>query len=218
MKNRKRTISPSILSANFTRLKEDINTVEELGVERLHLDVMDGHFVPNLTFGPSVIQDIRKITDLHLETHLMISNPEKYIKHYAEAGSDTIIKHYEASKNIIKDLKLIKSYNKLAGIAINPDTDCNLLETYLEYLDYILIMSVFPGFGGQSFIGSTLKTMESIVDISRNHTIIIGVDGGVNLSTINKIYNTGIDVTIVGSALYGASNIKQRYNDLLNAH
>jgi len=218
MKNKKRNISPSILSANFTRLKEDINIVEELGVERLHIDVMDGHFVPNLTFGPFIIKQIREITELHLETHLMISNPEKYIKHYAEAGSDTIIIHYEASKDIPKDLKLIRSYNKMAGIAINPDTDYKCIEKYLDYLDYILIMSVFPGFGGQSFIESTLESMQSIVDMSKNHNIVIGVDGGVNLSTINKVYNTGIDVTIVGSALYGASNIEQRYNDLLSTH
>ena len=218
MKNKKRNISPSILSANFTRLKEDINIVEELGVERLHIDVMDGHFVPNLTFGPFIIKQIREITNLHLETHLMISNPEKYIKHYAEAGSDTIIIHYEASKDIIKDLQLIRSYKKMAGIAINPDTDYKCIEKYLDYLDYVLIMSVFPGFGGQSFIESTLEAMQSIVEMSENRNIIIGVDGGVNLSTINKVYNTGIDVTIVGSALYGASNIEQRYNDLLSTH
>ena len=218
MKNKQRNISPSILSANFTRLKKDINIVEELGVDRLHVDVMDGHFVPNLTFGPFIIKQIREITNLHLETHLMISNPEKYIKHYADAGSDTIIIHYEASKNITKDLKLIRSYNKMAGIAINPDTDYKHIEKYLDCLDYILIMSVFPGFGGQSFIEPTLKTMESIVEMSKNHNIVIGVDGGVNLSTIKKVYDTGIDVTIVGSALYGASNIEQRYNDLLNTH
>ena len=218
MKNTKRVISPSILSANFTKLKEAIRLVERLGVQRLHLDVMDGHFVPNLTFGPFIIHDIREITNLHLETHLMIKNPHEYIDKYAEAGSDTIIIHYEASKDITNDLKLIKSYKKLAGIAINPDTSYNLIQPYLQYIDYILIMSVYPGFGGQSFIDSTLKTMESIVELVNGYNIIIGVDGGVNLSTINKVYSTGIDVTIVGSALYGASNIEQRYNDLLNAN
>jgi len=216
MKNNKRVISPSILSANFTRLKKDIDIVENLGVERLHLDVMDGHFVPNLTFGPFIIKQIKEITNLHLETHLMISNPEKYIKHYAEAGSDTIIIHYEASKDIRKDLELIKSYNKIPGIAINPDTSHNLIEPYIEYLDYILVMSVFPGFGGQSFIKETLEKMEDLVRMTKNKDILIGVDGGVNLKTINDVYNTGIDIAIVGSALYGASNITQRYDDLLN--
>ncbi len=218
MKNNQRNISPSILSANFTNLKEDIDAVEKLGVERLHIDVMDGHFVPNLTFGPFIIKQIRETTSLHLETHLMISNPEEYIKHYAEAGSDTIIIHHEASKNHIKDLKLIKSYNKLSGIAINPDTSHESINPYLEYLDYILIMSVFPGFGGQSFIRETLKKMELLANMTKNKNILIGVDGGVNLKTINDVYKTGIDITIVGSALYGADNIEERYNDLLNAN
>jgi len=217
MKNSKRVISPSILSANFTRLKMDIDIVEKLGVKRLHLDVMDGHFVPNLTFGPFIIKQIKEITELHLETHLMISNPEKYIKHYAEAGSDTIIIHHEASNDIVSDLNTIKNLNKIAGVAINPDTSPELIESYIDHLDYILIMSVFPGFGGQSFIKESLEKMKFLVEITKNKDIVIGVDGGVNLDTINDIYDTGIDITIVGSALYGASNIEQRYNDLLNA-
>ena len=212
-----RNISPSLLSANFTRLSEDIKLVEDLGVDRLHLDVMDGHFVPNLTFGPFIISDIRKITKLHLETHLMIETPDKYIEDYAKAGSDTIIIHYEASANLVRDLKLIKESNTLAGVAINPDTSIKKLKPYLDLIDYILIMSVFPGFGGQSFIESTLKTMEDAVELCSNHNITIGVDGGVNLKTIDKIYNTGIDVTIIGSALYGASDIEHRYNQLINA-
>ena len=211
-----RNISPSLLSANFTKLKEDIELVEKLGVNRLHLDVMDGHFVPNLTFGPFIISQIRKITNLHLETHLMIENPDKYISEYAKAGSDTIIIHYEASHNIVEDLQKIKSYNRNAGIAINPDTDYKLLIPYLEDLDYILIMSVSPGFGGQKFIESTLESMKYLVDNTKNHNITIGVDGGVNLSTIGRVYQTGIDVTIVGSALYGATNVEQRYLELIN--
>ena len=138
----KRIISPSLLSANFTRLKEDINKVEVLGVNRLHLDVMDGNFVPNLTFGPFIIKDLRKITDSHLETHLMINNPDKYLNDYIEAGSDTLIFHYEASNDIKKDLTFIKDKNVVAGIAINPNTDPSQLSTYLDYIDYILIMSV----------------------------------------------------------------------------
>ena len=211
-----RNISPSLLSANFTKLKEDIELVEKLGVNRLHLDVMDGHFVPNLTFGPFIISQIREITDLHLETHLMIENPDKYISEYAKAGSDTIIIHYEASHNISEDLQKIKSYNRNAGIAINPDTDHRLLTPYLEQLDYILIMSVFPGFGGQEFIESTLGSMRYLVENSKNYNITIGVDGGVNLSTIDRVYQTGIDVTIVGSALYGVTNVEQRYLELIN--
>ena len=211
-----RKISPSLLSANFTQLSEDIRIVEKLGVERLHLDVMDGHFVPNLTFGPFIISQIREITALHLETHLMIENPDKYISEYAKAGSDTIIIHYEASQNIKKDLQEIRSYNKKAGLAINPSTDSELLKPYLDNLDYILIMSVFPGFGGQKFIEATLETMKYLKGITKKHDIIIGVDGGVNLSTIDKVYQTGVDVTVVGSALYGAKNIEKRYLELIN--
>ena len=211
-----RQISPSLLSANFTRLKQDIELVEGLGVERLHLDVMDGHFVPNLTFGPFIISQIRQVTDLHLETHLMIENPHEYIEKYAKAGSDTIIIHYEASQDIKRDIEAIKSCNRLAGIAINPDTDYKLLNPYLSELDYILIMSVFPGFGGQKFIESTLESMKYLSDKAQKYNITIGVDGGVNLSTIDRVYDTGIDITIVGSALYGADDVKQRYLELIN--
>lgn len=211
-----RVISPSLLSADFSNLINDIKAVENLGVNRLHLDVMDGHFVPNLTFGPFIIKQIRNTTKCHLETHLMIESPHKYIKDYAEAGSDTIIIHYEASTDIIKDLKDIRSYGKLAGIAINPDTDPTKLFKFFDYLDYILVMSVFPGFGGQSFIENTLNTMKLLVNKTKDKNILIGVDGGVNLKTINQVYQTGIDITIIGSALYGADNIEKRYLNLIN--
>ncbi|MBS29779.1 MAG: ribulose-phosphate 3-epimerase [Candidatus Marinimicrobia bacterium] len=212
---KKRIISPSLLSANFTRLKEDIKVVENAGVTRLHLDVMDGHFVPNLTFGPFIIKDIRKITKSHLETHLMITNPHKYFDEYINAGSDTLIFHYEASTDIKRDLKYIQERGVKAGIAINPDSDYKQLLNFTDNLDYILIMSVFPGFGGQSFIESTLDSMKFLKDNTRGTDILIGVDGGVNINTIDRVYNTGIDVTIVGSGLYGAKNINKRYNELI---
>ncbi len=213
MKNR--IISPSLLSANFTKLDRDIKIVEDAGVDRLHLDVMDGHFVPNLTFGPFIINDIRKITNSHLETHLMIEEPRKYFDDYINAGTDTLIFHAEASDDIQSDLKYIKEKNILAGLAINPDYDCKKLSKYYHLLDYILIMSVFPGFGGQSFINATLNSMSYLVNATHDFNIIIGVDGGVNLETIDLVYKTGIDVTIVGSGLYGASNIKKRFNSLM---
>ena len=211
---KKRIISPSLLSANFTRLKEDISIVEDCGVNRLHLDVMDGHFVPNLTFGPFIINHINEVTNSHLETHLMIADPHKYLKDYINAGSNTLIFHYEASTDIKRDLSFIRDNNVLAGIAINPDTDPSNLLKYFDYLDYILIMSVFPGFGGQSFIEDTLETMIYLNKKRNKKDILIGVDGGVNLKTIDKVYNTGIDVTIVGSGLYGADNIQERYKQL----
>jgi len=214
--NKKRIISPSLLSADFTKLQHDIQIVENLGVNRLHLDVMDGHFVPNITFGPFIIKDIRKITNAHLETHLMIDNPHKYLDQFIDSGSDTIIIHQEASKQIKKDLIYIKEKNVKAGIAINPNTNYNKIIKYLDFLDYILIMSVYPGFGGQSFINDTLNKMEDIVSMASNYDILIGVDGGVNINTIDKIYNTGIDIVIVGSGLYGAKDIKSRYKKLIN--
>ena len=211
-----RIISPSLLSANFTQLKDDIKVVEDAGVDRLHLDVMDGHFVPNLTFGPFIINDIRKITNSHLETHLMIENPRKYFDDYINAGSDTLIFHYEASKHINDDLEYIKSKGILSGLAINPNTDYKQLSKYYDNIDYILIMSVFPGFGGQSFMNSTIYSMTYLVNDTVDRDILIAVDGGVNLSTIDKVYNTGIDITIVGSGLYGADNIKERYLSLMS--
>ena len=211
-----RNISPSLLAADFSKLIDQINVVELAGATRLHLDVMDGNFVPNLTFGPIIIEGIRKLTNMHLETHLMINNPHKYIQKYVDAGSDTIIFHFEASSDIDRDINLIKKNKIKAGIAINPDTDVKKITKYLNKLDYILIMSVFPGFGGQKFINNTLKTMKYLSNIQKEYNYIIGVDGGVNLNTIDEIYKTGIDVTIVGSALYGANDIEKRFKQLVN--
>ena len=210
-----RNISPSILSADFTNIKSQIKEVEDAGADRIHIDVMDGHFVPNLTFGPFIIKQLRQITNIHFETHLMIDRPDRYLQDYIDAGSDTVIFHYEASTDISRDINTIKKNNKLAGIAINPDTKPNVLKKYMNDLDYILIMSVFPGFGGQSFIEATLESMKELDDMRGNRDILIGVDGGVNLKTIDKVYNTGIDVTIVGSGLYKAPNIKERFDELM---
>ena len=211
----KRNISPSILSADFTIINKQIKSVENAGATRLHIDVMDGHFVPNLTFGPFIIKQIRKLTEIHFETHLMIDNPHKYFQDYIDAGSDTLIFHYEASTDIERDINIIKTNNILVGIAINPDTSPDVLKPYLDSIDYILVMSVFPGFGGQSFIIDTLDTMKKLVDLRGDRQILIGVDGGVNLKTIKSVYDTGIDITIVGSGLYKASSIKERFNDLM---
>jgi len=211
-----RNISPSILSADFSIIKDQLESVKKSGATRVHLDVMDGNFVPNLTFGPMIIKSIDKLTDLHLETHLMIKNPHKYIKDYISAGSDTLIFHYEASKNIKKDIETIKENDVLAGIAINPDTNYKNLIKYLDILDYILVMSVFPGFGGQKFIEKTLLTIKELSPLKRDKNFTIGVDGGVNLKTIDKVYNAGADITIVGSALFGAKNINKQFELLLN--
>ena len=211
-----RIISPSLLSADFGQIGEVITQLESAGVNRLHLDVMDGHFVPAITFGPMIIESIRKCTLCHLETHLMIQDPHKSLDQYINVGSDTIIIHLEASRNPKDDLLYIKENNVYAGIAINPDTDEKRLKHLIKYLDYILIMSVFPGLGGQDFINSTLDKMKNIRAMTDGRNITIGVDGGINLATISKVYETGIDVTIVGSGLFKADNIVQRYKDLLD--
>ena len=217
-----RIISPSILSADFKNISEEIIKIEEAGATRIHLDVMDGHFVPNLTFGPFIIKAIKKITNLHLETHLMISNPYKYLDKYIDSGADTLIIHAEASNNISKDLELIKNRGINCGLALNPNTHYRLLHDYLDLLDYILIMSVNPGFGGQVFIEETLQKMESINKIcikkDCRKRILLGVDGGVNLNTIDKVYKTGIDITVVGSGLFKAKNFKHRFQKLTNAN
>tara|TARA_B100000900_G_scaffold27206_1_gene21073 strand:+ start:1566 stop:2219 length:654 start_codon:yes stop_codon:yes gene_type:complete len=216
MEIKMRIISPSLLSADFSKLEEQIKLVENLGINRLHIDVMDGHFVPNFTFGPFILKAIRKLTNSHLETHLMMSHPDKYIDQFVEAGADTLIIHTESSQNIKHDLIKIKDQGIKCGLAIKPKTSINVLKEYLDIIDYILIMSVEPGFGGQSFIQKTLKKMEDVVKMKGNKNIKIGVDGGVNVSTINSVYKTGIDITIVGSGLYKAKNIQSRYNELLN--
>ena len=212
-----RIISPSLLSADFRNIENDIRILENAGAQRLHLDVMDGHFVPNLTFGPMIIRSIRKTTECHLETHLMIEKPHESLEQYIDAGSDTIIFHLEASNDPVKDLEYIRDKNVCAGIAINPDTDENQLSSFLDYVDYILIMSVFPGKGGQDFLSETLSKMKNIVSMRGERKIIIGVDGGVNLNTISTVFSTNIDVAIVGSGLFNAHDVIQRYQALINA-
>ena len=214
----KRNISPSLLSANFANLTKDIKTVEDLGVTRLHLDVMDGHFVPNLTFGPFIISQIRATTKLHLETHLMIANAEKYLEDYAKAGSDTIIVHYEVSKNIKSDLRNIRKLGKKAGIAFNPDTDYKLIRPFYDDLDYILIMSVFPGFGGQKFIRDVLKKIEKISEIKhkKNFEFDIEVDGGINFSNFKEVLGAGANILVSGTTIFKENNgdIKKNINFL----
>jgi len=215
-----RIISPSLLSADFSMLKEQIDIVKQAGAKRLHIDSMDGHFVPNFTFGPFIVKAIRKLTDLHLETHLMIDNPSNYFDDFIDAGSDTLIFHYEASDNIRADLEKIKSRNIKCGLAVKPETSYKVLDDYIDILDYILIMSVSPGFGGQGFIEDTLLKMKDIDMLckakGRRKEIVLGVDGGVNLTTIDKVYDTGVDVTVVGSGLYKAPDIINRFKELEN--
>lgn len=210
----KRIVSPSLLSADFARLGEQIRLLETAGATRLHLDVMDGRFVPNITFGPLIVEAINRLTTIQLDTHLMIEEPHRYFKQFVEAGSDTIILHAEASRDLHSDLAAIRELGVAAGVAINPDTDFDSLRPYLADTDYILIMSVFPGFGAQEFIESTLENMHKAVAARNSHKYLIAVDGGVNSNTIERIVATGIDIAVVGSGLFSAPDIQARFREL----
>ena len=210
----KRNISPSLLAADFARLGEQIRLVEQAGASRLHLDVMDGHFVPNLTFGPFIVEAIRRLATGHLDVHLMIAKPHRYLEQFVKAGADTVIIHYEASEDLRRDLAAIDKLGAVPGVAINPDTAFDALLPYLGDFKYLLIMSVFPGFGGQTFIEDTLDTMGMAAAARQDHGYLIAVDGGVNLATLEQVYATGIDLAIVGSGLFNAPDIPQRLREL----
>ena len=212
-----RNISPSIIAADFTKLEKEIMIVEDLGMNRLHLDIMDGNFVPNITFGPFVVEAIRKMTNLHLECHLMINKAGHYIDEFISAGADTVIVHFENNTDVENNLIEIRKRNAKSGLAFNPDSSVENIVELLPLIDYVLIMSVFPGFCGQSFIESSLKSMDKLVyQKNKFKDLMIGVDGGVNIKTINRIFKTGIDVGIVGSGFFGAEDKNIRYQELIN--
>jgi ribulose-phosphate 3-epimerase len=209
-----RIISPSLLSADFSCLEDQIRTVENAGANRLHLDIMDGHFVPNITFGPLVVQAVAKVSKSTLDVHLMIEQPHRYIKQFVEAGAHTVVVHAEASEDLRHDLSTIRELGATPGIAMNPDTPFDELTPYLNDLGYILIMSVFPGFGGQEFIEATLESMTKAVAAREKHHYLVAVDGGINTQTIDKVISTGIDIAVVGSALFHAPDITRRFQEL----
>ncbi|MCD6527829.1 MAG: ribulose-phosphate 3-epimerase [Desulfuromonas sp.] len=199
-------ISPSILSADFARLGADIRTVEQAGADYIHVDVMDGHFVPNITIGAPVVKALRSVTDLPLDVHLMIENPDLYIPDFAAAGSDIITVHQEAVPHMHRTVQLIHSLGKKAGVSINPATPVSTLEVILEEVDLVLVMTVNPGFGGQSFIPATLnkiKQLRKMIDRS-GRAIELEVDGGVKADNIAEIAAAGADVFVAGSAVFNA--------------
>ena len=193
---------------------EQLHLLEAAGATRLHLDVMDGHFVANITFGPLIIEAINRLTTMKLDTHLMIEKPHRYLRQFVEAGSDTVILHIEASEDPHGDLAAIRKLGAAPGVAINPDTDFETIHPYLADIDYLLIMSVFPGFGAQKFIESTLENMQKAIAARANHKYLIAVDGGVNIDTIERIVATGIDIAVVGSGLFTAPDIQARFKEL----
>ena len=212
-----RNVSPSLLSADFADLGAQIASVEKAGSTRLHLDVMDGNFVPNITFGPLIIEAIHRLTEQTLDVHLMIAEPQRYLKQFIAAGADVLIIHYEASTDIKGDLAEIKRLGAVPGIAINPDSNFDVLRPYIGLFDYFLVMSVFPGFGGQSFNTSTLDTMRAAVEATKDYPFLVAVDGGVNMQTIDEVFATGIDIGVVGSGLFKADDIPARLAQLQGA-
>ncbi|MEA3464497.1 MAG: ribulose-phosphate 3-epimerase [Thermodesulfobacteriota bacterium] len=208
-------ISPSILSADFARLGAEIRTVEHAGADYIHVDVMDGHFVPNITIGAPVVQALRQVTDLPLDVHLMIENPDLYIPDFAAAGADIITVHQEACPHLHRTIQLIHSLGKKAGVSINPATPASTLEVIMDEVDLVLVMSVNPGFGGQSFIASMLpkiKQLRQMIERS-GRAIELEVDGGVKTDNIGEIAAAGADVFVAGSAVFNVPD----YSDAIAA-
>jgi ribulose-phosphate 3-epimerase len=201
-------IAPSILSADFSRLGEEVRALELGGADYVHVDVMDGHFVPNITIGPLVVDAVRKVTRLPLDVHLMIENPDSYVAAFAKAGADIIVVHAEASTHLHRTIQLIRSLGKKAGVALNPATSLHNLEYVLDDLDLILLMTVNPGFGGQSFIEACIRKighLRGMLD-RRGLETELEVDGGVKLDNIERISHAGADVFVAGSAVFGSSD------------
>lgn len=213
-------IVPSILSADFTRLGEQVRAVEQAGARRIQIDVMDGHFVPNITMGPMVVEAVRSCTRAILEAHLMISNPQDYIETFAKAGADVIIVHQEVSPHLHRTLKQIHDAGKKAGVALNPSTPVFMLQDMLPFCDLILVMTINPGFGGQDFIPETLPKIRTLRQMlqQRNITCDIEVDGGINEQTIPQVVQAGANLLVAGSAVYNhKESVEQALAKLRNA-
>jgi ribulose-phosphate 3-epimerase len=201
-------IAPSILSADFSRLGEEVKAVEKVGADWIHVDVMDGHFVPNITIGPLVVEAVKRATELPLDVHLMIEDPDRYLEDFAGAGSTLMTVQVEACVHLHRTIQAIKALDVKAGVALNPATPLSTIEWILEDVDLVLIMSVNPGFGGQKFIPQALQKISALKPMIRakNPNVVIEVDGGINQETIRSVAEAGADVFVAGSAIFGSSD------------
>ena len=212
-------LAPSILSADFSRLGEEVRAAGEGGGTVIHVDIMDGHFVPNLTIGPPVVKSLRRATELPLDCHLMIDNPDEFIPVFAEAGADWISVHQEVCRHLNRTLHHIKDHDCLAGVVINPATPVETLSEVLDVVDYVLVMSVNPGFGAQQFIPSTLHKMRRLAEVrsQRGLNYRIEVDGGVALDTVADVVRAGAEILVAGNAVFGNGDPKKNAAALLKA-
>ena len=206
-------ISPSLLSADFTNLERDIKALEASGADMLHLDVMDGQFVPNITFGFNQIKQMRKHSKLPFDVHLMIERPERYVQDFANAGSDILTVHAESTKHLHRTVQLIKSFGVKAGVSLNPATPLCFIEEIIDELDLVLIMSVNPGFGGQKFISSSIDKIKRVKSIIGDRDIFLEVDGGINESTAKEVVEVGANLLVAGSYVF-SGDLKERIDSL----
>ena len=209
-----KVIAPSILSADFSRLGDEIKAVESAGADWIHADIMDGHFVPNITFGPMIVESVRRVTSLPIDVHLMIENPNDYIPAFAKAGASLISVQAEASIHLNRSVQLIRECGARPGVVLNPSTPVQTLEWIIDHVDYVLIMSVNPGFGGQAFIKNSLEKVRALRQLiqQKNLKTLIEIDGGVNEETITDIAAAGVDVFVAGSAIFGSRDYQTTIN------
>ena len=212
--NQRVKIAPSILSADFSKLGKEISDLDKTNCDYIHIDVMDGHFVPNLTIGPDVIKSIRHLTKKKFDVHLMIDPVKKFIPEFANAGSDIITIHQEINEDVMDTVLLIKKLNKKVGISIKPKTSAKLLEKYLDHIDLILVMTVEPGFGGQSFMHNQLQKISTIKKMIGSRQVELEVDGGINLDTGREAINAGANVLVSGSTIFNSKKYKNVIDDL----